>query len=157
MTTQRSLAVLDIDGTVADVSHRRHLLDVPSPTRWNQFFASANDDPLLVDGAELAQHLATEHQIIWITGRPERMRSLTEEWLRRHDLPVGPLLMQPEGDDRPARFVKLEQTTGLLDSTPVHIVVDDDPRVVSVLQAHGVPVQLASWAPWQPSIGQLEE
>ena len=37
----RPLAVFDIDGVLADVSHRLHFLDVH---RWEKFFAAAHAD-----------------------------------------------------------------------------------------------------------------
>jgi len=50
---KRPVAVLDIDGTVADVTHRVHLLDTDSPSRWAEFFNAAAADPPLLPGAAL--------------------------------------------------------------------------------------------------------
>ncbi|WHT21891.1 hypothetical protein N8J89_12760 [Crossiella sp. CA-258035] len=150
----RRLAVLDIDGTVADVQHRLPLLNSDSPTRWADFFDAAADDPLLPDGAALARQLANEHEIVWLTGRPERLRGVTESWLDRHGLPSGRLAMQEADDKRPARLVKLERIRQLAADHEIAVVVDDDPRVVEHLRRAGLPMHQATWLPWQPVLGQ---
>lgn len=149
----RPVAVIDIDGTVADVRHRLHLLDSDSPTRWADFFDAAGDDPVLRDGAELARRLAVEHDIVWLTGRPVRLAELTRRWLVEQGLPVGELLMQPHGDKRPARLVKLERLLELRRRRTIVLVVDDDPRVVSQLREAGLSVHHATWSPWAPALG----
>ncbi|GGN24072.1 hypothetical protein GCM10011609_77320 [Lentzea pudingi] len=149
----RPVAVMDIDGTVADVRHRLHLLDSDSPTKWADFFDAAGDDPVLPDGAELARKLAVEHDIVWLTGRPVRLAELTRRWLVEQGLPVGELLMQPHGDKRPARLVKLERLLELRRHRTIALVVDDDPRVVSQLQEAGLSVHHATWSPWAPALG----
>ena len=149
----RSLAVLDIDGVVADATHRLHHLARPQPNHadWVRFFAAADDDPVLTEGAELARRLGAEHDLAWVTGRPERIRSLTRTWLRAHGLPEGQLFMQPEGDRRPARQVKLEHVRQLAEHQQITVIFDDDPRVVRLYEAAGLPVQLANWLPWSPA------
>src|SRR5215207_2535449 len=103
----RPLAVFDIDGVLADVTHRLHHLRA-YPQRWERFFRAAERDPLLDEGARRLRAALAEHDVIYITGRPERNRRLTERWLARHDLPTGPLVMRGDDDFRPARFYKRE-------------------------------------------------
>ncbi len=145
------IAVVDIDGTVADVRHRLHLLaGAPTHADWVQFFDAAGDDPLIPEGAAVAHELATEHTIVWLTGRPERVRALTEDWLHRYELPASRLLMQCSDDPRLARVVKLEHLDKLSAAEPVALVVDDDPRVVDLIAAAGYRTRLADWMPWRP-------
>lgn len=149
----RPVAALDIDGVVADVRHRRHLIG-PGRDRWAQFFDAAGDDRLLPDGARLAQELAIDHDIVWLTGRPERVRDQTQHWLATHGLPVGELVMHPERDhdDRPTREVKREYLVSLRDrGREIVLVVDDDPAVVDFLRTEGLPAQLAEWCPYSPT------
>ncbi len=143
-------AVVDIDGTVADVRHRLHLLaGAPTHDDWVRFFEAAGADPVLKAGATLARELAADHPIVWLTGRPERVRGLTEDWLRTHELPAGRLLMQGSEDRRLARHVKLEHLHQLSAAGGVALVVDDDPRVVELVSAAGYRTQLADWLPWR--------
>jgi phosphoglycolate phosphatase-like HAD superfamily hydrolase len=138
------LAVVDVDGVVADVRHRLHHLDPPKS--WAAFFAAAGDDPLLPAGAQLVADLHRQHEVVWLTGRPHRLRPVTERWLRAHDLPCRELHMRPEGDRRSARLFKLGVLSRLLPRA-IDVFVDDDPDVVQAARAAGVPTVLADWVP----------
>jgi hypothetical protein len=148
----KAVAVLDIDGTVADVRHRLHMI-AGSPTHddWLRFFEGAGTDTLIPEGAAVAHELAAEYTIVWYTGRPELVRELTEDWLRKHELPAGRLLMQRSDDPRLARVVKLEHLDKLSAEELVALVVDDDPRVVDFISAAGYRTRLADWMPWRPA------
>jgi len=138
------LAVFDIDGVVADVRHRLHHLE--RRRAWHAFFDAAGQDTLLPEGAELVADLAGGHDIVWLTGRPEWLRSLTLNWLVGHGLPGDELYMRPSGDYRPAPRYKL----GVLhDLAPrgIAAVVDDDDEVVGAAIAAGFPAVLADWVP----------
>ena len=87
-------AVIDIDGVVADVRHRlSHVTGRPKD--WGAFFEAAGDDPLLPEGESTVRSLAEVYDIVYLSGRPEWLRAVTERWLARHDLPEGPLLLRP--------------------------------------------------------------
>lgn len=140
-----TVAVFDIDGVLADVRHRLHHLD-KRPKDWSAFFAAASADPPLQQGLELAHVLAADHAVVYVTGRPSRLGKVTRDWLQRHDLPVGPLVMRRSGDFRPARIAKLELVREIDADSPVHVVVDDDPEVVRALREAGFAVFAATWA-----------
>ena len=76
----RPLAVFDVDGVLADVGHRVHHLE-GGRNDWRAFFAAAKDDPPLETGLALAHELATEHDLAYLTGRPEGLRRVTRRWL----------------------------------------------------------------------------
>ena len=152
----RRLAVIDIDGVVADVRHRLHLLE-SRPKRWAEFFARAADDPPLADGVELVRQLDADHDVVWLTGRPERTRALTESWLAEHVLPDRPVLMRPDRDFRPARVTKREELRRLRRRGDVAVVVDDDPEVVATLVEDGFPVRLADWLPHSSTLRTAQE
>jgi phosphoglycolate phosphatase-like HAD superfamily hydrolase len=151
-----SYAVLDLDGVVADVRHRLHHLE-KKPKDWNRFFAAASEDPPLAQGVELAQLLAAEHELVYLTGRPSKLRRVTEAWLKRHDLPLGRLIMRSSGDYRPARLAKVELLRQLEEQHPVHIVVDDDAAVVAAAQQAGFAVLHATWAEPRATLHQAQE
>ena len=152
----RPLAVIDIDGVVADVRHRLHLIR-QRPKRWDAFFAAAADDPPLPDGVELVRQLAAEHDVLWLTGRPERNRRLTQAWLAAQGLPDRPLLMRRDRDFRPAKLAKRDELRRLRRDREVAVVLDDDPEVVAVLTADGFPVRLADWLPRSPTLQDAQE
>ena len=155
----RAIAVLDIDGTVADARHRLHLIgdgaasadktdsdDRTEHEQWVRFFDAAVDDPPLPEGVAKARQLAEVHDIVWLTGRPERLRAVTERWLAQHGLPTGRLLMLPDGDRTLTRRYKLDAIRRLAEEREVAVVIDDDPRVVALLEAANLPVLRADWS-----------
>lgn len=134
--------MFDIDGVVADVRHRLHHLE--RRRSWQRFFEAAGDDGLLVEGASLAADLAREHEIVWLTGRPEWLRKVTRQWLNVHELPGDELHMRPHGDYRPARVYKLGVLRHLA-PRGIAAVIDDDDEVVQAALARGYPAVLAHW------------
>jgi hypothetical protein len=141
-----SCVVLDIDGVLADVRHRLHHL-ARRPKDWDAFFTAAPADPPLEVGPAFARTAASTHVVVYLTGRPERLRSDTQEWLRRHHLPAGRLLMRPDGQRKPAALVKLEHLHRLRQELRVELLVDDDPTVIDAARTAGFPVRLADWMP----------
>jgi hypothetical protein len=152
----RPLAVVDIDGVVADVRHRLHFIQ-GSPRQWDRFFTAAADDPPLPDGVELVRALATDHDVLWLTGRPERNRRLTTAWLAAQGLPTEPLLMRPNRDFRPARVTKRDELRRLRRDRQITVVIDDDPDVVDLLAADGFPTRLADWLPHTGTLHDAQE
>nr|WP_018635131.1 hypothetical protein [Parafrankia elaeagni] len=152
---ERPLAVIDVDGVVADVRHRLRFLRV-HPGDWDAFFAAADIDPPLAEGVELVHTLARDHEVIWLTGRPERSRPATVRWLQEQGLPVGELRMRPDDDRRPARIFKRSELRRMGARRRVAVVVDDDPAVVELLRADGWPVLRADWLAYEPTLGNAQ-
>lgn len=140
----RPLAIVDLDGVVADVRHRLHHV-AGRPKDWDAFFAGIPDDPLLAEGLAVAQRLAGDHDVIYVTGRPEHTRGATQGWLDRNGLPAGRLVMRRAGDRRPARVTKPQLVRRLATGRRVGVVVDDDPEVCAAMAAAGWPVLRADW------------
>jgi hypothetical protein len=155
-TDPRPYAVIDIDGVLADVRHRLSHL-ATNPKDWDSFFAAAPQDPPLAEGLAVARQLAVDHQLIILSGRPERYRSATVTWLRDHSLPTEPLLMRRDGDRRPSRVTKIEALRNLALTGKVAILVDDDPAVCAAAEAAGFAVFLASWADTAQSLFEAQE
>jgi hypothetical protein len=147
-------AVLDLDGTVADVGHRLHHLN-QRPKNWDAFFNAAADDPLLPEGAAVAHLLAEDHRIAYLSGRPERCRGDTQRWLDRYALPPGPVYLRREDDRRPSWMGKLSRLRKLAADGGVDVLVDDDPVVIKQARAAGYAVLVADWMPRdRPEDGQ---
>ena len=140
----RMLAVIDIDGVVADVRHRLHHVS-EAPKDWRAFFAGAADDPLLPEGEHTVRALAEVYDVVYLSGRPEWLRQVTERWFDRHRLPAGELLLRPHDDRRPARLFKVEVLRRLAAQRTVVVLVDDDPRVLDEARAAGFDVLPATW------------
>jgi hypothetical protein len=145
------VAVFDVDGVLADVTHRRHFIE--GRRNWPAFFAAAADDTPLAAGIQLA-HAAAERGLglVYLSGRPEHLREVTLGWLRDHDAPEGELLLRPERDRSPATAVKLRLLRRLTKARRVVFFVDDDTDVVDAVRSaeptlvHGECV-VADWQP----------
>jgi hypothetical protein len=140
----RPLAFVDIDGVLADVRHRLHYIE-RRPRDWDGFFAAAVDDPVHPEGIALVDTLRTEHEIVYLTGRPRKLESDTERWLAQHGVGGHRLVMRPERDRRPAATVKLELLRRLAVGRQVAVVVDDDADVIRTMQQAGYPTFHAAW------------
>ena len=139
-----SLAVFDVDGVVADVRHRLHHLH--GRRSWGGFFEEAHADTLLPEGAALVAELSQQHDIAWLTGRPEWLRRTTQAWLAGHGLPADELHLRPHGDYRPAPRYKLDVLRRLA-PRGIAAVIDDDDEVIQAALAAGYPAVLADWVP----------
>ena len=144
--TARPLAVIDLDGVVADVRHRLHHIS-GSRKNWSAFFAEVGDDDVLAEGRAVLERLASDHEIVYLTGRPERTRPATQAWLARHQLPPGRVVMRADDDRRPARLLKPQLLRSLARGRRVAVVVDDDEAVCAALTKAGWSVLRADWMP----------
>ena len=141
---ERPLAVVDIDGVVADVRHR--LVHVQSsPKDWDAFFAAAVDDPPHEEGLAVVRRLMEDHEVVYLTGRPRKTLADTEAWLARHGISGPRIVMRPERDRRPAAQVKVGLLRRLAEGREVGIVVDDDPLVIAAVDQAGFPTFHATW------------
>lgn len=152
----RSIAVIDIDGVLADVSHRLHYLQA-RPKNWAGFFARMGDDPLFPQGLALAQQLADAHDIVYMSGRPERTRDVTQTWLTTHGVPRGRVLLRPDDDRRPARQFKLGVLNRLAQREQVSVLVDDDPLVCQAARDAGFTVREVLWGQPDSTLFQAQE
>ncbi|MFF8261375.1 hypothetical protein [Streptomyces virginiae] len=154
--TSRPLAVFDIDNTLADTAHRQHFLE-RRPRDWPGFFAAAPADPPLARGIALAVESAADCEVVYLTGRPERCRADTQEWLTRHGLPEGRVWMRGNQDRRPARTTKLEVLGRIARGREVRMLVDDDELVCQAARAAGFRVVVADWAADAPELTSGQE
>jgi phosphoglycolate phosphatase-like HAD superfamily hydrolase len=137
-------AVLDLDSTLSDARHRLHFIE-RRPKDWDSFFAGSKDDPPLEEGLAVAATLAEGHEIVYVTGRPERIRRDTERWLDKHGLPPGRVYMRSNTDRRPSAVTKTALFRMLAARRRIAVIVDDDLRVCRSAERAGFTVMHADW------------
>jgi uncharacterized HAD superfamily protein len=140
--------VFDIDGTIADCSHRIHHISeefddfrMKRKKDWDAFFAACHADaPIFhIIGLVTTLHDA-DQSIVYVSGRSDQCRDATEAWLREHGLPDAPLYMRKAGDHRPDDIVKGELLDQLLaDGHKPIMAFDDRNRVVKMWRERGIP------------------
>ena len=155
----RPYAVLDVDATLSDTSKRIHFIE-RKPKDWDSFFAHAKEDAVLDEGLAVATTLAKDHEIIYLTGRPERCRRDTVKWLKDNGFPEGRMYMRSNTDRRPSVAVKLYRLNELSRERPVAVLVDDDVKVCDAAEKAGYTVVRADWgrdAETQPTLFEAQE
>jgi hypothetical protein len=135
--------IVDIDGTVADLTHRLHHIK-KKPKDWDAFFKGCADDAPIPHMMSLVSHMSLTAYIVFVSGRPERCRKDTEQWLYRHGYTYGfspqILYMRPDGDRRDDNIVKGELLDKLLaDGWEPIMAFDDRDRVVKMWRERGIP------------------
>jgi hypothetical protein len=152
----RAIAVIDIDGVLADVRHRLRFLE-RRPKDWGGFFQAAPHDPPLEAGLDAVRRLAEVYEVVYLSGRPEWCRDDTVAWFEVHDLPPGDLYLRPSGDFRPARVMKVDRLRTLHRRAPVAVLVDDDQDVLDAARAAGFDVLPATWMGDAPVLHEAQE
>lgn len=131
--------IFDIDGTLADITHRRHFV-TNKPKDWPAFQKAAHMDKPNGPVCILARSLrAMCHRIILCSGRGEQERPVTEAWLEEHQITYDGLYMRAEKDYRGDDVIKEELYQRILaDGFRPEIVFDDRDRVVALWRRLGL-------------------
>lgn len=138
--------VCDIDGTIADVTHRKHYVRCEKPLKpnWYMFFERMIDDPVNQWCRALLEHMSTDYPIVYATGRPGNYMKYTKEWLEKHDLHLPKaewptLLFSRQAKDHRKDDIVKEIILEFEIKTRFNIlfVVDDRQQVVDMWRKHG--------------------
>ncbi len=136
----KGICVFDMDGTLADIEHRRHFVH-QTPKDWKGFFENIASDDLRQDVYDmLIGYHMKDHPIIIVSARPEEYRTVTVEWLKKYNVPHFTLIMRRSGDKRPDTEVKKQIYDTYLKKYKIECVVDDRPSVIRQWQALGLNV-----------------
>ena len=138
----RGIVIADIDGTVAlmgkgDPSRR-------GPYDWHRVGEDDPNTPII----ELVRVLRTAgHRIVFVSGRDEECRLVTQHWLLEHGAATGfgpgrdQLFMRESGDNRGDDVVKLEiYKRDIVPIGLVDYVLDDRNKVVHMWRSIGLTV-----------------
>jgi hypothetical protein len=134
--------VFDVDGVLADATHRQDVL-FSGPGRgknWRAFFAAAGDDAVIEEVARLTELIDRDLCVVLLTARPANIQGLTLAWLAEHDLRWDVLVMRPEGDFRSSPDAKRMAIHELREAGfDLRIAFDDDRRNVDMFHSEGIP------------------
>lgn len=136
----RPCIVFDIDGTLSNNEHRLKFIqgDIKD---WDAFYDRIAYDTPNESIVRLAQDLYKDsgHELVMITGRPERTRVVTLDWMELRGVPCDALFMRSNDDHRDDVVVKSE----LLDEAVAAgwhpwLAVEDRSRVVKMWRDRGI-------------------
>ena len=133
------LVIFDLDGTLANVAHRRHLLD-GTYVGYHRFHCACVDDTLYSRVAEAAKVFNQAGYAFWVvTSRPIEMLAITRYWFHAYCLVPDNIIMRPVGDTRRGCDLK----RGWLDDGTIpreHVlcVFDDKDADVAMWRSEGL-------------------
>lgn len=139
--------LIDIDGTVADPTHRLHFIQPPEGIKknWDAFFAACVDDMPIEHMCELVRGLIRDRHVtgiipLFISGRSDQYRHETRIWLDNQHLMPIPLYMRRAGDFRPDYIIKAELLAVIkADNFQPVMAFDDRAQVVKMWRENGIP------------------
>jgi len=126
--------ICDIDGTLALRGER-------GPYEFERCLEDAPNNPVVSMVYTLTSVTTRPRsELILMTGREERFRELTRQWLSQQVLPYKKLLMRKDGDTRKDAIVKRElYAENVLGQYNVRMVFDDRNQMVDLWRSLGLP------------------
>lgn len=128
---ENEMVICDIDGTIADCSHRMKYID-GKVKDWDKFFSEVGKDSTINDVIRIIRKYNSEgKRIILVTGRNEDCRKQTTEWLHKNNIPFFALLMRTSGDRKEDYVVKCNILESYFkDHNKIIKIIDDRPQVI---------------------------
>lgn len=149
-----NLYIFDIDGVVADISHRIHYMREKNYDKFYSDEELARDEEITA-GIDLVNRLFDSDNsfVMFMTGRPTSSDQATWKWLNEHEVKhSGVGFFRENGDYRPSPIVKVEgveqaiaEVKHILDSASKDgsmgemdlgniYFIDDDPKNVQAVE-----------------------
>jgi FMN phosphatase YigB (HAD superfamily) len=156
MTTPKTAVIVDVDGTLCDVSSALHHITTPGVTKnfdaFHQAAAQCPPTDWVLDWCE--DQRAAGHTLVIVTGRMYRHDVSTQEWLMKylpHNDFYGPF-MRGDDDTRPDTEVKRD-IHALLTSPDYYnfdivAAIDDRPSVIALWRSLGIPTTAVYREDW---------
>ena len=141
--------IFDLDGTLADDSHRWHYVERSND--WDSYYAACSADKPIEHVVAIARSLlAAGYRLAIVTGRSEQIRRETEAWLLAHGVLYDVLIMRKRGDRRLNSELKVSALHELRSRGYLPLMAFDDLEpAVQAWRAAGLPcAQVSNVAAW---------
>ena len=139
--------IFDLDGTLANGKHRNWAVpaaeDAHMTWAWNKHNLLCLEDAPIQNTVDMCNILFETHNIIILTGRCEISKSLTVEWLARHNVNYNQLIMREEDDNRPDTSIKEEELL-LIGLDNILCCFDDLEHVADMMRGLGLTCYLVN-------------
>lgn len=127
--------IFDLDGTLANMEHRVHLVKDKS---WTEFYKLCVYDKPIIQTIRLTQALSQFNVVeIW-TGRSSVVMEETIEWLKDHNVYYEALKMRKEGNRQRDDVLKERWLFELPKEDWPKLVFEDRKRVAEMWRRNGV-------------------
>jgi len=132
--------IFDLDGTLADIEHRRHFVS-NNENNWSEFNDRMGEDVINKPIVDLYHTLwdSKKYDIIIVSGRSEAFRTVSEQWLVWNHIPFDRLIMRQATDYRKDALVKQDILNTLkAEGKDILFAVDDRQQVVDMWRRNGI-------------------
>tara|TARA_B100000925_G_C21805523_1_gene386474 strand:- start:115 stop:549 length:435 start_codon:yes stop_codon:yes gene_type:complete len=134
-----NIVLCDIDGTIANNSHRQHFLH--NQKDWDGFFSELiNDEPIFPLIEKILELQLEGKQITFLTGRPERYSYSTNLWLKEYFKFDYEIIMRKDNDKRNKVEVKKELFNLNFTKDDIFCVYDNDYDLLKMWKDIGLVV-----------------
>ena len=150
----RPAVIFDLDGTLCDTTHRKHLLPENksitsddwdndlAKDAWREFHMWCGHDTLIHPVAEiLYQYWIKNTKIIFCTARPFYVYDLTIGWISKHIPGIKGfynIYMREIDDKRKSAILKLEMLEHIRKEYNVVCAFEDHPEAIKMFNDNGV-------------------
>lgn len=135
------IIVFDLDGTIANIDHRRHLVEGENKN-WDAFYLACEHDTLNEHVYDVLSALyEAKHTIYILSGRSEIVSNMTICWLKNNNIwnKVDAVWMRDIDDYTPDEQLKERWLQELNEmGINVKMVFDDRKKVVDMWRRNGV-------------------
>jgi len=134
---EKRIVIFDLDGTLADIEHRRHLVS-DGRHEWDKFYEECvHDKPIVpvIKMTQMCRHFC--YHIVIFSGRSEVVRGKTERWLSKNFVEYDELRMRPDKDYTPDDQLK-EKWLAEIDKEEILCIFDDRQKVVNMWRRNGL-------------------
>ena len=145
MKQERKTIIFDVDGTIADVEHRRHLVngDKGFKPDWDAFRKATEDDTPVQWVCDIAKrYIAQGDEVAFFSARNESEREITEKQISQWigDGHKG-VFLRPNGDYTPDDEFKSALADKFIDmGGKIDLIFDDRQKVVDMWRDKGFTV-----------------
>lgn len=134
--------IVDLDGTLADNSHRLHYIINDDGTKdWDKFFGGIPEDTINPWCKEIIIKYRNTHKILFVTGRPDRngIKPDTIDWLAKHSMLYNyELHMRGTNDYRKDVIVKSEILNSLSEKYEFTFALEDRSHIAKAFREKGI-------------------
>jgi len=138
----RNAVIIDMDGTLADVSGIRHFVMPTAERPWksfDEFHGESVNCPPIPQAVDIARQAHADGlAVLIVTARRHKWRHHTAWWLAMHDIPSHALFMRHDKDQRADVEVKADILARIRRSWNPILAVDDNPNVLKLWIAEGI-------------------
>jgi len=125
---EAQIVVIDLDGTLCNSKHREHLAVAG---QWDEFHSMLGDDEPWADTKGLLDILyGAGIGVVGLTGRNEKFRNSTLDWLTKNDIWLDELMMRPDNNYMPDHELKPKMLEDKHEKDDILFILEDRDKVV---------------------------